>query len=112
MSQALAKRLDNIVDQGGIRAREVAELLNTTPETVSRWRAGKVDPHSERLKSLLTLEWLVSELATFYEPESARLWLYSPHKLLRGETPAQRIRAGRIDDVLAIIAQLEDGSVS
>jgi transcriptional regulator with XRE-family HTH domain len=112
MSQAVVSKLNRILGKGGIRAREVADLLGTTPETVSRWRAGKVAPQSERLKSLLTLEWLISELATFYDPDHARVWIYSPHKLLGGKTPAECIREGKIDDVRAVIAQLEDGAFS
>jgi transcriptional regulator with XRE-family HTH domain len=110
MSEAVAERLENIRQRGGIKSREIAQLLGTTPETVSRWKAGRVYPQSDRLKLLLALEWLVGELAGFYEPEEARLWLFSPHKLLGGKTPAERIQKGHIDDVLAIIAQLEDGA--
>jgi transcriptional regulator with XRE-family HTH domain len=110
MAGAVATRLDTIRDRGGIKSREVAQLLDTTPQTVSRWRSGKVEPHSERLHRLLALEWLVGELAEFYPPEEARLWLFSPHRLLGGERPADRIRQGKTDDVLALIAQLRDGA--
>ena len=78
MASAVATRLDAIRDRGGIKSREVAELLDTTPQTVSRWRSGKVEPHSERLHRLLALEWLIGELAEFYPPDEARLWLFSP----------------------------------
>ena len=110
MATALASRLENIRTRGGIKARDVAQLLDTTPETVSRWQTGKTDPQPERLKRLLTLEWLVQELSEIYAPEEARLWLFSPHRLLGGETPANRIQLGRLDDVLAIIAQIRDGA--
>ena len=56
------------------------------------------------------LEWLIAELSEFYGPEEARLWLFAPHRLLKGEPPAKRIQDGRIDDVLAILAQLRDGA--
>jgi uncharacterized protein (DUF2384 family) len=110
MSGAIATRLDNIKERGGIRSREVALLLNTTPVTVSRWRQGKAEPQPERRDNLLRLEWLVSQLSEFYPPEEAKLWLFSPHPMLDGETPADRIRAGGVEDVLAIIAQLQDGA--
>jgi len=109
-SSALAARLDNIREQAGIRSRDVAQLLNTTPQTVSRWQTGKVDPQPDRLHRLLTLEWLVGELAELYEPDEARLWLFAPHRLLGGDRPADRIQAGQVDDVLALIAQLRDGA--
>jgi hypothetical protein len=31
-------------------------------------------------------------------------------QLLKSETPADRIKAGKLDDVLALIAQLKDGA--
>jgi transcriptional regulator with XRE-family HTH domain len=107
---AVAAKLESIQDKSGIRGREVAELVGATPQTVSRWRQGRVDPQPTHLNRLLTLEWLVSELAEFYEPDDARLWLFSRHRLLAGATPAQRIQDGRIDDVLALIEQLKTGA--
>ena len=110
MAGAVAQRLDTIREHGGIRSREVAQLLDTTPQTVSRWRTGKVEPQPDRLQRLLTLEWLIGELAEFYEPDQARLWLFAPHRLLGGERPADRIQRGQLDDVLALISQLRDGA--
>jgi transcriptional regulator with XRE-family HTH domain len=110
MAGALATRLDKVQQKGGITAREVAQLLNTTPETVSRWRAGRTQPQPDRRDYLLRLEWLIGELGDLYSPEEARLWLFSPHKLLRGDRPADRIQQGKIEDVLTVIAQLKDGA--
>ena len=110
MAGALATRLDKVQQEGGITAREVAQLLNTTPETVSRWRTGRTQPQPDRRDYLLRLEWLISELGDLYSPEEARLWLFSPHKLLGGDRPADRIQQGRIEDVLTVIAQLKDGA--
>lgn len=107
---AVAARLDGIKKRARLRSREVAHLLDTTPQTVSRWASGKGEPQPDRLQTLLTLEWLVGELAELYQPDEARLWLFAPHKLLGGESPAERIRAGRIKEVLAVIAQLKDGA--
>jgi len=110
MSAAVANRLVSIRQRGGIKSREVAQLLNTTPETVSRWQSGRVDPQPDRLQKLLFLEWIVGELAEFYEADEARLWLFTPHRLLGGETPAQRIQNDKIEDVQALLAQLRDGA--
>lgn len=110
MSGAIANRIEAINRLAGMKGREVAQLLNTTPETVSRWRGGKVEPQPDRLQRLLLLEWLVTELSEFYPPNEARLWLLSPHPLLGGERPADRIQQGKLDDVLAIIEQLKTGA--
>jgi hypothetical protein len=55
-------------------------------------------------------ELVLGELAEFYSPEEAKLWLFSPHKLLGGETAAARIEAGRAHDVLALLDQLRSGA--
>jgi transcriptional regulator with XRE-family HTH domain len=107
---ALARKLDLIREDAGVQGREIAQLLGTTPQTVSRWRTGKAEPQRRSLDRLLTLAWLAEELAEFYPADEARLWLFSPHRLLDGERPADRIERGRIDDVLALVAQLRDGS--
>jgi transcriptional regulator with XRE-family HTH domain len=110
MASALAERLENIKELGGISGRDVAQLLDTTPETVSRWSTGKIDPQRDRLHRLLELEFFLGELAEFYSPEKAKLWLFSPHKLLDGETAAARIQAGKTQDVFAILDQLRSGA--
>lgn len=110
MAGAVAARLESIRRRGGIKSRDVAQLLDTTPETISRWQSGRVEPGTDRLQRLLTLEWLIDQLSEFYAPDEARLWLFAPHRLLGGERPADRIQAGRVEDVLALIAQLRDGA--
>ncbi len=110
MVNAVASRLDSIKTHAGVRSREIAELLDTTPQTVSRWQQGRVDPQPAKLRQLLTLEWLATQLAEFYEPDDARLWLYSPHRLLAGRRPAELIAEGDTDSVLALIDQLRDGA--
>ena len=100
MPGAVAARLDSIKASAGVRSREIAQLLDTTPQTVSRWQQGHVDPQPTKLTQLLALEWLASQLHEFYEPEEARLWLFSRHRLLGGKS----------QDVLALIEQLRDGA--
>jgi transcriptional regulator with XRE-family HTH domain len=110
MASALAERLANIKELGGITGRDVAQLLDTTPETVSRWTTGRIDPQRDRLRRLLELEFFLAELAEFYSPEEAKLWLFSPHKLLGGETAACRIQAGKTQDVFVLLDQLRSGA--
>jgi len=54
----------------------------------------------------------MGQLSELYETAEARLWLFSPHRLLGGDRPADRIHAEKTDDVLALIAQLRDGAFS
>jgi hypothetical protein len=91
-----------------MRNIEVANLLGTRPETVSRWNQGRAYPHASTEKTLLELEYIVDQLSDFYEPQEARLWIFSPQKLLAGASPAELIRSGRIDEVLRLVNQVRD----
>jgi len=82
----------------------LAQRLGVHPSYVSRLEAGRKQP------GYPVLHRLVSELGDLYSPEEARLWLFSPHKQLGGERPADRIQQGKIEDVLTVIAQLKDGA--
>jgi transcriptional regulator with XRE-family HTH domain len=110
MASALKKRLDNISEKGGIKSREVAQLLATTPQTISRWQSGQASPQPKSLERLLTLEWLADQLSQLYAPDEARLWLFSPNASLGGRRPADLIAEGRSDDVLRLIDQLQSGA--
>lgn len=110
MPSALTERITRIKQLAGISGRDVAQLLDTTPETVSRWSTGRADPQHERLQRLLELEFFLSELSDFYSPEEARTWLFAPHRQLGGDTPADRIQSGVTEAVFTIIDQLRSGA--
>jgi hypothetical protein len=108
-TNAIARKLEAIQRKGAMRSVDIANILGTRPETVSRWNQGKAFPRPDTQKLLLELEYIVDQLSDFYEPQEARLWLFSRQKLLGGETPAELIQKGRTADVIAIIDQLRDG---
>jgi transcriptional regulator with XRE-family HTH domain len=110
MSNVIALKLDEIQNRADINGKEVAQLLGTTPETVSRWRVGKAEPQPRTRDNLLQLDWLVAELSELYLPKEAHLWLFSHHKQLAGARPVDLIQRGEIDEVLVIISQLKDGA--
>ena len=107
-ANVIARKLDLLVEKAAMRSVDVANLLGTRPETVSRWNQGKAFPRSDTQRSLLDLAYIVEQLADFYEPQEARLWLFSRQKLLNGMTPAELIQAGKAAEVIAIIDQLRD----
>src|SRR5438034_595940 len=110
MKNPLAEKIDQIKRLAGINAREVAQLLDTTPETISRWVNGEVNPLRDRLQRVLNLEYFLSKLGEFYSPQETRLWLFSPHKLLDGGSPADRIKDGDSDAVSALVDQIRSGA--
>ena len=89
MTGAVARRLDSLRTKGAMKNIEVANLLGTRPETVSRWNQGRAYPHAAKEKTLLELEYIVDELSDFYEPNEARQWIFAPQKLLAGTSPAE-----------------------
>ena len=108
MSNAVARKLDSIRSKGGMKNIDVANVLGLRPETVSRWNQGKAFPQPDAERTLLELEYIIDELSDFYDPQEARLWLFSRQKLLNGQVPAELIQKGRIDEVRSVIAQLRD----
>lgn len=109
MSNAITRRLETIHEKAAMRSVDVANIIGTRPETVSRWNQGKAFPRPDAQKVLLELEFIVEQLSDFYDPQEARLWLFSRHKLLNGEKPADLIQKGRADEIIAVIDQLRDG---
>lgn len=105
---AVAKKLDTIRVKGAMRNAEVANLLGTRPETVSRWNQGKAYPHAKTEKTLLELEYVIDQLSDFYEPNEARQWIFAPQQLLNGESPAQLIQGDRMDEVMRLVRQLRE----
>lgn len=57
MTSAVAKRLDALRRKGAMKNIEVASLIGTRPETVSRWNQGRAYPHAATEKTLLELEY-------------------------------------------------------
>ena len=55
------------------------------------------------------LEHIAERLSEFYsDPNSARAWLYSPHRYFDGLRPADLIQEGRVQEVLEAIQALAD----
>jgi transcriptional regulator with XRE-family HTH domain len=108
MSNAVARKLDSIRSKGGMKNIDVANVLGLPPETVSRWNQGKAFPQPDAERTLLELEYIIDELSDFYDPQEARLWLFSRQKLLGGQVPAELIQKRQIDEVRSVIAQLRD----
>lgn len=92
-----------------MRSVDVANLLGARPETVSRWNQGKAFPRPDAQKNLLSLEYIVDQLSDIYDPKEARLWLFSRQKLLKGNSPADLIQEGKIDEVIEAVERLRDG---
>ncbi len=100
----VAEKLDLLRTKAAIRSVDVANMLGTSPETVSRWNHGRAYPRPGNESLLVDLEYIVERLAEFYsDPRTARAWLYSRHRYFDGVRPADLIREGRVQEVLEAI---------
>ena len=105
----VAEKLELLRSRAAIRAVDVANMLGTTPETVSRWNQGRAYPRPNKESLLVDLEYIVERLSEFYsDPKTARAWLYSRHKYFSGLRPADLIQEGRIEEVLEAIQAMAD----
>lgn len=107
---AIASSLERIKSGAALHESEVAELLSTTPQTIWRWKKGETRPQPQLRERLSDLLWIVDRLSAVYEPDDAKFWLYARHPLLQGNRPADRIRRGEIEAVLALVDQLHTGA--
>jgi transcriptional regulator with XRE-family HTH domain len=110
MPTAVAKMLDHLRDRGGLRGTDIANIVAVSPATVSRWTQGRLIPHPRTELLIADLRYIVDRLSEFYSADETRLWLYSRHRLLEGQRAIDLINKGKADEVLAIIASLDDAT--
>lgn len=110
MSTAVARILEGLHDQGGLRGADVANIVDVSPPTVSRWRTGKASPPLHTQTVIADLRYLVERLSDFYSPDEIRLWLHTPHPLLDRKRAVDLISANRTEEVLAAVDRLEAGA--
>jgi hypothetical protein len=106
---AITRKLDAIEEIGRMTAIDVANILDTRPDTVRHWQEGKAFPRPNMQKRLMELEYIIDRLSDIYTPGEARLWIYARQKLLGEPTPGALIQADRTDEIIAVIDRLRDG---
>ena len=109
MPRAVIEKLASLRRTAALSDSEIAKIIATTPQTLWRWKQGKRQ-QAELRDRLVELEWIAERLSAVYEPEDVRMWLHSRHALLGGDKPVDRIREGRVKDVLELVEQLRTGA--
>lgn len=110
MSTAVARILDELRNRGGLRGADIANIVDVSPPTVSRWNRGRASPSLHTQTVIADLRYVVERLSDFYSPQETRLWLHTSHPLLQGERAVDLIYAGRSEQVLEVIDRLEAGA--
>jgi uncharacterized protein (DUF2384 family) len=106
---AIAKVLVDIATDGGLSGVDIANAVDVSKATVSRWKSGLMRPQPRHELILSDLRYVVGRLQEFYTTEEVRLWLYARHPQLDGQRAIDLIHDDRTGEVLAILERLESG---
>lgn len=110
MSTAVARIIDELRTHGGLQGKDIANIVDVSTATVSRWSHGTGTPNLHTQTVIADLRYVVDRLSDFYTPDETRLWLHSRHPLLRGERAIDLINNDRTEEVLAVIERLDAGA--
>jgi transcriptional regulator with XRE-family HTH domain len=110
MTTAVARIIEELRSRGGLKATDVANIASVSPATVSRWIAGKALPDPQTQLVISDLRYVVDRLSEFYTPDEIRLWLYSKHRLLKGERAIDLINQGNAEKVLTEVESIDEAS--
>jgi transcriptional regulator with XRE-family HTH domain len=107
---AMTRILGRLKDEGGLQGKDIANIVQVSPATVSRWFSGKATPDIKTQTVISGLRFVVERLSDFYSPDETRLWLHAPHPMLEGKRAIDLINEGRLTEVLSIIEAMETGA--
>lgn len=107
---AVARYIDSLQDEGGLKGTDIANFANVSSATVHRWKAGSHSPNPDTQLLLARLHYVVNRLDEYYTPEEVRIWLYSDHPQLNGRRAIDLIVEDRAAEVIAIIDRLDSGA--
>ena len=110
MSTAIARTLKALQDHGGLKGVDIANIVDVSPPTVSRWVNGNAQPSLHTQTVIADLRYVIDCLSDFYTPDEIRLWLNTSHPLLNQEKAIDLINTGRTEEVLAVIERLAAGA--
>lgn len=110
MSTAVVRFIDELRDRGGLKGRDIANIFDSSPPTVSRWATGKATPPLEKQTIMADLRFVVDRLSDYYTADETRVWLHSKHPMLNQQRAIDLITAGQSEEVLAVIDRLDSDS--
>lgn len=105
--QAVARYIDELKTEGGLKGTDVANITNVSPATVSRWIAGTHFPHPKTQLVLSDLHYIVGRLTEYYSAEEIRVWLYALHPQLEGRRAIDLITEGKSEAVVSVLDRLD-----
>lgn len=105
---AVARFLDELNTEGGLRGTDIANITEVSKATVSRWKSGDIKPQPRNELILSDLHYIVGRLREYYSSDEIRTWLYARHPQLNGERAIDLIHDDRSVEVLKVIDRLDN----
>lgn len=84
MSAAVRKILDHLREDGGLQGKDITNIVEVSPATVSRWFSGKATPDLRTQTVIAELRYVVDRLGEFCTADETLFWLHTPHQMLKG----------------------------
>jgi hypothetical protein len=107
VKRTVPRFLDALTTFGGLKDTDIANITGVSKATVSRWRAGNINPQP-CCELILSDLYDVGRLQEFYSAPDIRTWLYARHPQLRGERAIDLVHDDRTVEVLKVIDRLEN----
>ncbi|WP_417519361.1 helix-turn-helix domain-containing protein [Minwuia sp.] len=92
---------------GGLKGTDVANIVDVSKATVSRWENGSSLPQPSAEMVLADLHYVVRRLDSYYSSDEVRSWLLARHPQLEDRRAIDLINRGETEEVLAIINRLD-----
>jgi hypothetical protein len=106
-SGAVPRYIDELNETGGLSGTDIANIVDVSKATVSRWKAGTVKPQPGTQLVLSDLYFVVGRLSEYYTADEIRTWLYARHPQLNGARAIDFINQNKSEDVLRVIDRLD-----
>ena len=88
----------------------LAELVGVRPSQVTRWKQGVQVPSAESARAIMDFAYIVARAESVMHEKVVPIWLDSPNQFLRGSTPRECIRLGRIAEVIGALDAEDEGA--
>jgi uncharacterized protein (DUF2384 family) len=103
----VARYIDELREFGGLKGTDIANIVDVSKATVSRWTSGAMKPHPRTQLILSDLHYVVGRLQEYYSAEEIRTWLFARHPQLDGDRPIDLINEGQSERVLNVLERLD-----
>lgn len=109
MQGTFSRYINELTEIGGLKGTDIANIMDVSKATVSRWRTGDSKPQPRNERTLSDLNYIVGRLDEYYTRDEIRSWLIARHPQLGGERALDLVQDGRALEVLAAIDRLDSG---